>query len=161
MNYEPEFTAVSHSGDKVAPSQLNRPAGQREKQARQHDAPRRPAPIQFMDEAPPPLQNPEHFEQRKSQKRAQEPPNMTCIKCGFRGHTAHRCIALWCSIPAAGLWTMRMKLKAIYIGASAKICNIHFEDRNEAATDKISDALRRYNCRASHGAKQEQPSPAM
>lgn len=117
--------------------------------------------MQFMDKPPPPLPNPDPFEQRKRQKRVPDPPNITCIRCGVRGHTAHRCNAPWCSIPAAGAWTMRMKLQAIYIRAAATIYNIHFEDRHEAGTDKINDALRLYNCRASNSAKQEQPVPAL
>lgn len=157
ISTEPEFTAVSHSGDKVAPSQLERQAGQREKQARHDDAPRRPAPVQIREDPPYPLPSPEPFEQRKRLKRAPEPHNMTCIRCGVRGHTEHRCQAPWCSIPAAGAWTMRMKLKAIYIRAAAKLFNIHFEDRAEAIIDKISDALKRYNCKARNGAKQDQP----
>lgn len=52
---------------------------------------------------------------------------------------------------------MRMKLKAIYIRPSAKVYNKHFEDRIQANNDKISDALHRYNCKASNSAKQEQP----
>lgn len=161
LNHETEFTAVAHSGDKVAPSQLERHNGQRERMARQNDAPKRPAPMQFMADPPPAPPNPDHFDQRKRQKRAQDPPNMTCIRCGVRGHTAHRCNSAWCSIPAAAAWTMRMKLKAIYIRAAAKIYNIHFEDRSDATTDEIIDALRRYGCRASNNAKQEQPPPAM
>lgn len=111
--FDPEFTAVSHTGDMVAPLTLDRRALQREAPARHHAAQRniRPDPIfapppahQARVPPPPPIRpapparpfqnrhapNPDLHDDRKLQRRAPDAATMTCIRCGIRGHAATR-----------------------------------------------------------------------